>query len=78
MNDHEKMTGQIFNKMIEAYKKEALLGRHPHVRLEGHSPATKLYRIRIESEQISEGLEMRPAEFVAFKNLLKQNGIELQ
>jgi len=78
MNDHEKMTSKIFNSMIETYKKEIQHGRHPHVRFKGYSAGSKLYAVRIESEQISEPLEMRPSEFETFKSLLKQNDIEIE
>lgn len=76
--DYLEQAKLIFDKMIETIKKETAAGRHPHVRIEWTAPAGDITSVRIESEQISERLEMRPPEFVIFKDLLKANSIELE
>ncbi len=76
--DYTEQTQLILNSMIKTIEREKEHGRHPHVRLQSFSPGTKLYDIRVESEQVSERLEMRPQEYSVFADLLKKNGIEIQ
>ncbi len=74
MNDHELLSSHL----VKVYKREIEQGRNPKFKIEWSSPGTGLTLVRLQSEQISEGLECRPVEFAAFKDLLKQNGISIE
>jgi hypothetical protein len=65
----------IYKAMIRAIKTEIENGRHPVIKTR-YSKPEKIYQVDISSEQINERLEMRGAEYLAFKKLLADNGLK--